>query len=172
MAESPAERSGNVDASQSGSGHGAHDSDNQARSTNEPARSAPDSAETSSAENTSGELEELEEGPAESTGDDKEECSFCVFMKAGPCGKIFAAWEACVSRESDAGHDFAAACSAPTINLQACMERHPEYYGIMAEVEKEREKQMQEQENAPGLEENLDSKSGQVEDGDGSKAPS
>ena len=38
------------------------------------------------------------------------ECGFCKFMKAGPCGAVFQAWEDCIDRARDSGVDFVELC--------------------------------------------------------------
>lgn len=57
------------------------------------------------------------------------ECGFCRFMKNGPCGDVFIAWEACVDAAKDAGEDFVERCGKATLALKACTDQHPEYYG-------------------------------------------
>ena len=46
------------------------------------------------------------------------ECGFCKFMKAGPCGDVFIAWEACVDAAKEAGHDFVDKCGKATLALK------------------------------------------------------
>ena len=60
------------------------------------------------------------------------ECGFCKFMKAGPCGAEFVAWEACVDVARDSGEDFVEKCGKVTLALKACTDRHPEYYGELS----------------------------------------
>ena len=60
------------------------------------------------------------------------ECGFCRFMKNGPCGAEFVAWEACVDAARDAGEDFVQKCGKATLLLKACTDAHPEYYGELA----------------------------------------
>ena len=55
------------------------------------------------------------------------ECGFCKFMKAGPCGEEFKAWEACIDRARDSKEDFVEVCGAPTLRLKDCTDQHPEY---------------------------------------------
>jgi hypothetical protein len=57
-------------------------------------------------------------------------------MKAGPCGTVFSAWEACVDEHRDGGADaFVESCMAQTRGLKECMEANPEYYGPLLEGE-------------------------------------
>ena len=57
-------------------------------------------------------------------------------MKAGPCGAVFSAWEACVDEHRDGGADaFVESCMAQTRGLRECMEANPEYYGPLLEGE-------------------------------------
>lgn len=64
-------------------------------------------------------------------GDQKPECGFCKFMKAGPCGREFSAWEACLDRSKKDGSDFLDKCSAPTLALRDCVDANPEYYSVL-----------------------------------------
>ena len=71
------------------------------------------------------------------------ECGFCRFMKDGPCGDVFIAWEACVDMAKEESKDFVEACGQPTLKLKACTDAHPEYYGALnddAPEDKEEEK--------------------------------
>ena len=61
------------------------------------------------------------------------ECGFCKFMRAGPCGAEFTAWEACVDAAKDAQADFVEACGKVTLALKACTDKHPEYYGMLSD---------------------------------------
>ena len=54
-------------------------------------------------------------------------------MKAGPCGTVFVAWEACVDTHREAGGDFVESCLPQTRGLKECMEANPEYYGPLLE---------------------------------------
>ena len=60
------------------------------------------------------------------------ECGFCRFMKNGPCGDAFVAWEACIDRARDEGVDFVEVCGKATLELKACTDAHPEYYGELS----------------------------------------
>lgn len=62
----------------------------------------------------------------------KPECGFCKFMKAGPCGEVFEAWEDCVSAANDAKADFVEMCGKPTMALKMCTDKHHEYYGMLS----------------------------------------
>ena len=68
------------------------------------------------------------DGPPPTDAED-EECGFCVFMKGGGCKAAFEAWAACVDAARGDGGDFAETCRVATLELQACMERNPAYYG-------------------------------------------
>eukprot|EP00941_MAST-03F_sp_MAST-3F-sp1_P003623 g3623.t1 len=65
------------------------------------------------------------------------ECPFCTYMKAGPCGDVFTAWETCVEKSKEEGTDFFDECSAETLALKECVDANPDYYGFLEEVEKE-----------------------------------
>ena len=55
-------------------------------------------------------------------------------MKAGPCGTVFSAWEACVDAHREGGADsFVESCMVQTRGLKECMEANPEYYGPLLE---------------------------------------
>ena len=61
-------------------------------------------------------------------------------MKAGPCGTVFGAWEACVDANRDGGSEsFVESCMAQTRGLKECMEANPEYYGPLLEGDGEEE---------------------------------
>lgn len=64
-------------------------------------------------------------------GGQKPECGFCKFMKAGPCGKEFSAWEACLDRAKKNGTDFIEMCGPPTLALRDCVDANPEYYSVL-----------------------------------------
>ncbi|KAI9909499.1 hypothetical protein PsorP6_014681 [Peronosclerospora sorghi] len=61
----------------------------------------------------------------------KAECGFCKFMKAGPCGKEFTEWEACLDRCKTSGQDFIEECGPQTLGLRDCVDAHPEYYHVL-----------------------------------------
>ena len=61
------------------------------------------------------------------------ECGFCRYMRAGPCGRAFKAWELCIDRARDTeGVDFVELCGTQTLALKDCTDAHPEYYGEIA----------------------------------------
>lgn len=85
----------------------------------------------------------------------KAECGFCKFMKAGPCGKEFSAWEACLDRCKAGGLDFIEHCGAETIALRDCVDANPEYYHVLqdgGEAEEEAQEQTQEEDTKPQAE--------------------
>ncbi|KAL7685835.1 hypothetical protein Plhal304r1_c029g0095371 [Plasmopara halstedii] len=61
----------------------------------------------------------------------KAECGFCKFMKAGPCGKEFIAWETCLDDCKKSGDDFIEKCGPQTLALRDCVEANPEYYHVL-----------------------------------------
>eukprot|EP00629_Pelagomonadales_sp_RCC1024_P018892 CAMPEP_0119260064 /NCGR_PEP_ID=MMETSP1329-20130426/630_1 /TAXON_ID=114041 /ORGANISM="Genus nov. species nov., Strain RCC1024" /LENGTH=133 /DNA_ID=CAMNT_0007259479 /DNA_START=226 /DNA_END=624 /DNA_ORIENTATION=- len=65
-------------------------------------------------------------GAAAAAPDADEDCGFCVYMRAGPCGDVFTAWEDCVAEHR--GEDFARLCVPATRELTECMQRHKDYY--------------------------------------------
>merc|ERR1711920_218071 len=60
------------------------------------------------------------------------ECGFCKFMKAGPCGKEFSAWEDCLDACKKNGEDFIEKCGPQTLLLRDCVDLHPEYYSALS----------------------------------------
>lgn len=65
------------------------------------------------------------------------ECGFCKFMKAGPCGEQFKAWEACIDKARDSDADFVDFCGAQTLQLKECTDLNPEYYGLLSGSDEE-----------------------------------
>ncbi|KAI9991408.1 hypothetical protein PInf_019089 [Phytophthora infestans] len=63
----------------------------------------------------------------------KAECGFCKFMKAGPCGKEFTAWETCLDNCKKSGDDFIEKCGAQTLALRDCVDANPEYYHVLSD---------------------------------------
>ena len=79
------------------------------------------------------------------------ECSWCVFMKSGPCYRPFDAWQKCVIQFNEAemkrkeGEElteeqrdakinaYVASCGAVTLALKRCVDAHPEYYGKLSQ---------------------------------------
>ena len=43
-----------------------------------------------------------------------EDCGFCAYMRAGPCGETFTAWEDCVKLHQERNEDFAKKCVGAT----------------------------------------------------------
>lgn len=83
-----------------------------------------------------------DEGLTQEGKEDEEECGFCLFMKAGPCGKRFAAWEACVDSAETAGiNNLVEKCAQTTHYLKECMEANPDYYGPVLQAEKAMDEQ-------------------------------
>lgn len=72
---------------------------------------------------------------------EEEECGFCLFMKAGPCGKRFAAWEACVDNADTVSSKIVEKCAQMTHFLKDCMVSYPEYYGPVLQAEKAMDEQ-------------------------------
>jgi hypothetical protein len=65
----------------------------------------------------------------------EKECGFCRFMKVGPCGKQFEAWEKCIDDCKDNGKEdqFIDLCSKQTLGLKDCVDAHPKYYYSVVE---------------------------------------
>jgi hypothetical protein len=59
------------------------------------------------------------------------ECGFCKFMRAGPCGDVFTAWEDCIDRCKKEDSDFVDICGSQTMALKDCVDVNPEYYGVL-----------------------------------------
>ena len=45
---------------------------------------------------------------------EEEDCGFCTYMRAGPCGEVFTAWEKCVEDHRSRDEDFAKGCVPAT----------------------------------------------------------
>ena len=75
-------------------------------------------------EGTSNEEVDTKEGE----DDDGETCPVCRFMKKGPCGHAFRAWDDCVQGLKE-GEDLKK-CFHLTVEMMECMKQH-EYYDIM-----------------------------------------
>jgi len=67
------------------------------------------------------------------------ECGFCRFMKMGPCGVEFVAWEKCIEKARDTKEDFVDLCGKQTMDLKLCTDRHPEYYGVLGGADDDEE---------------------------------
>ncbi|XP_050376130.1 uncharacterized protein LOC126793608 [Argentina anserina] len=95
----------------------------------------PSKQDESQSENVR-EEDEDEEDDEENGEEEKDECGFCLFMKAGPCGERFAAWEQCV-KESEKNKDYAAVkCVDVFKTLNECMTKNQDYYDFFFEAEK------------------------------------
>ena len=73
------------------------------------------------------------------------ECGFCKFMKAGPCGEAFVAWEACVEKCKDTDMDFIEKCGNQTLALKDCVDLNPDYYAVLSELDDEVEVEVEEE---------------------------
>ena len=76
------------------------------------------------------------------------ECGFCKFMKAGPCGDVFTAWEDCIDACKKDDEDFVTVCGPQTIALKECVDREPEYYGALGGAPEEENSAQSEPEQA------------------------
>ena len=86
-----------------------------------PASAAPEATDkTPAPEATSDAAESKEE----------EDCGFCTYMRAGPCGEVFTAWEKCVEDHRSRDEDFAKGCVPATRALTECMSEHKDYYEL------------------------------------------
>ena len=83
---------------------------------------------------TSGEDAAAAESAAKSAAvpklEEDEDCGFCVYMRAGPCGDVFTAWEDCVKIHQEKNEDFARKCIGSTKALTECMAVHKDYYDL------------------------------------------
>ena len=61
---------------------------------------------------------------------EEEDCGFCTYMRAGPCGEVFTAWEKCVEDHRSRDEDFAKGCVPVTRALTECMSEHKDYYEL------------------------------------------
>ncbi|KAF5830034.1 GCK domain-containing protein [Dunaliella salina] len=85
--------------------------------------------------------------------EDKEECSWCRWMKAGGCKSQFEVWLQCVDSVRDAGRDDVETCASVMGPLWDCMARNQDYYAPQLDVIKERQG---ENDQAPGKHEERD----------------
>lgn len=81
-----------------------------------------------------GQSDDSNDGAADNA--EEEECGFCLFMKAGPCGKKFSHWEDCVEKAETTGDNIVEKCWQMTRLLKQCMEVNPEYYGPVLQAER------------------------------------
>ena len=95
------------------------------------------------------------------------ECSWCVFMKSGPCFRPFEAWQKCTLEfsESEMGKKaeqrtpeeteaatlaYINACRDVALKLKRCVDSHPEYYGKLSQPAQEQsQEQSQSEEQTP-----------------------
>ena len=73
-----------------------------------------------------------------SGGEEEEEvheCGFCKFMKAGPCGDAFVAWEKCIETCKDNETDFIEKCGPQTLALKDCVDANPDYYSVLEQLD-------------------------------------
>ena len=61
---------------------------------------------------------------------EEEDCGFCTYMRAGPCGEVFTAWEKCVEDHRSRDEDLAKGCVPATRALTECMSEHKDYYEL------------------------------------------
>eukprot|EP00882_Tetradesmus_deserticola_P028476 GHRQ01031725.1.p1 GENE.GHRQ01031725.1~~GHRQ01031725.1.p1 ORF type:complete len:138 (+),score=46.63 GHRQ01031725.1:50-463(+) len=82
--------------------------------------------------------------------DPGKECTWCKFMKGGPCRAVFEVWQSCVdsvadgpegAADADARQQAVEKCSAVTAPLFECLVQHPEYYGPQLDSMKQRDAQ-------------------------------
>ncbi|XP_002965244.2 uncharacterized protein F23F12.8 [Selaginella moellendorffii] len=79
-------------------------------------------------EEKEGKVVEGEEGQEE-----EGECPFCLFMKAGPCGKEFQEWEDCVQEAEKESEETVVRCRSITQVLMKCMEGSS-YYSVVLQA--------------------------------------
>mmetsp|Transcript_12591 Transcript_12591/g.27201 ORF Transcript_12591/g.27201 Transcript_12591/m.27201 type:complete len:150 (+) Transcript_12591:52-501(+) len=60
--------------------------------------------------------------------EDKEECGWCRWMKAGACKAEFEVWLKCVDDVKDAGRDDVETCASVMGPLWDCMQKNTDYY--------------------------------------------
>uniref|UniRef100_A0A453MGK6 GCK domain-containing protein n=4 Tax=Triticinae TaxID=1648030 RepID=A0A453MGK6_AEGTS len=76
----------------------------------------------------------VETEPAD--GEEKGECGFCLYMKAGGCKEAFVSWEECVQAAEKEGSDMVERCFQATTNLKKCMDAHADYYAPVLQAER------------------------------------
>mmetsp|Transcript_42262 Transcript_42262/g.72780 ORF Transcript_42262/g.72780 Transcript_42262/m.72780 type:complete len:233 (-) Transcript_42262:164-862(-) len=60
--------------------------------------------------------------------DEETNCSFCIYMRSGPCGKYFRKWEKCLKICKERDISFVEQCKEPTTYMYTCMNEYPDYY--------------------------------------------
>ena len=94
---------------------------------------APDTTPTPEATAASDAADAVDAAKADDAAkgeDGEEDCGFCTYMRAGPCGEVFTAWEACVEDHRSRDEDFAKGCVPATRALTECMSEHKDYYEL------------------------------------------
>ena len=94
---------------------------------------APDTTPTPEATAASDAADAVDAAKADDAAkaeDGEEDCGFCTYMRAGPCGEVFTAWEACVEDHRNRNEDFAKGCVPATRALTECMSEHKDYYEL------------------------------------------
>ena len=94
---------------------------------------APDKTPASEATATSDAADVVDAAKATSDAaesKEEEDCGFCTYMRAGPCGEVFTAWEKCVEDHRSRDEDFAKGCVPATRALTECMSEHKDYYEL------------------------------------------
>ena len=94
---------------------------------------APDKTPAPEATATSGAADAVDAAKADDAAkaeDGEEDCGFCTYMRAGPCGEVFTAWEKCVEDHRSRDEDFAKGCVPATRALTECMSEHKDYYEL------------------------------------------
>ena len=86
-----------------------------------PASAAPEATDKPPAPEATSDAAESKE---------EEDCGFCTYMRAGPCGEVFTAWEKCVEDHRSRDEDFAKGCVPATRALTECMSEHKDYYEL------------------------------------------
>jgi len=76
---------------------------------------------------------------------DEEICGFCRYMKEGPCGKVFAAWEECILGCKENETDFVDKCAGLTYDLKHCTDSEPGYYSLLQEIPTDDEEEGEEE---------------------------
>ncbi|GBG78168.1 hypothetical protein CBR_g26201 [Chara braunii] len=141
--EGSAKGSVKVDArsiSEQSEGRNLSDGSDQIQGDDRTARSEEEALGESSGASEGKQSEET--GSAQSKEEEEEEeCGFCVFLKAGPCGTEFEEWQKCVDDTQKQGKDIVMECLEKTRVLKECMESHVEYYGEILALEKNDEAQ-------------------------------
>ncbi|KAL2613715.1 hypothetical protein R1flu_025407 [Riccia fluitans] len=93
-----------------------------------------------------------------------EDCPFCEYMRLGPCGESFTAWEKCTEAAEHGGSDVFEKCNFVTGALTACMRGNKSYYGPVLEAQRVTNDNLQETDESLKFEQDSENASNNTEE--------